>query len=225
MREQRDVHVLENAGAYEPRLAAHEFLGDAVPDLDRALNVVALHEFLHRDRRGDVEWLAGVVSFAVPRRALDDRVVVADAGLVAGLWDVVDVGAERDHGFTRTPRRHERGGDAGDIALHLESVLLEDSREVFHGLEFLKARLAERENHVDHFLDLLRHAVDFRRGVGLELVELGCARVRVLDGVGGIATAAAAALREQGWRNERENDDDRENATQHWSFSVGVQVV
>ena len=67
VREQVDVDVLEHAVAHEPRLRRHELLGDARPQHERARQLVALHDPLHRDRRDDVERHAGVVAFAVAR--------------------------------------------------------------------------------------------------------------------------------------------------------------
>ena len=42
------------------------------------------------------------------RRGRDDRILVADARLLARLRNVVDVGAERDDGLPRAPARDER---------------------------------------------------------------------------------------------------------------------
>ena len=58
-------------------------------------------------------------------------------------------------------------GNAGDAALDLEAVLLEDAGEVARGLEFLKAELAETEDRVHHDLRLLLHGIDLPHGVGL----------------------------------------------------------
>ena len=52
------------------------------------------------------------------------------------------------------------GRNPGDVALHLESVLLENAGEVLHGLELLESRLAEREDLVDHLLNQLCLAID-----------------------------------------------------------------
>ena len=57
VREQRDVDVLEEPGADEVRLGADQLLGGARPDADRAGQLLALHDLLHRERRGDVERL------------------------------------------------------------------------------------------------------------------------------------------------------------------------
>ena len=94
---------LNKPGAHEVRLGADELLGRARPDPDRAGELLALHDLLHRDRRGDVERLPGVVPFAVARRAFDHRIVIGDAGLLRRLRNAVDVRAEREHRLARAP--------------------------------------------------------------------------------------------------------------------------
>ena len=82
MREKCDVDVLEEAFAHEVGLGAHQFFRGAWPDADRARQLLAFHQFLDRDRRGDVDRLAGVVAFAVSRRPLDHRCEVGNARLL-----------------------------------------------------------------------------------------------------------------------------------------------
>ena len=147
--------------------------------------------------------MPGVVPFAVAGRALNERVLVADARLVAGLRDAVDVGAERDHRFAGAPSGDECGRNSGDAALDLEAVLLEDAGEVFRRLDFLHPELAVREDLIDHLLDHLRSRVDLLRGFGLERVELCRARVLVLDGVGGVGGTASLSQR-RCWSGEDE---------------------
>src|SRR6185436_2344895 len=72
VREERDVDVAEHAGANEIGFGADELFGDARPDLQRARQVLALHDLLHREDRRDVERDAGVVPFAVAGGALDE---------------------------------------------------------------------------------------------------------------------------------------------------------
>ena len=60
---------------------------------------------------------AGVVPLAVTGRAFDHRIVIRDARLLRRLRNAVDVGAERDHRLARSPRRDERGRNAGDAFL------------------------------------------------------------------------------------------------------------
>ena len=57
VREERDVDVLEQSGAHEVRLGADQLFGRAGPDADRAGQLLALHDLLHRERRGDVHRL------------------------------------------------------------------------------------------------------------------------------------------------------------------------
>src|SRR6185436_3638196 len=159
-------------GPDEVGLRADELLGGAGPDADRAGQLLALHDLLHRERRGDVHRLAGVVAFAVSGRAFDHRLVPRDRRLLRRLRDAVDVRAERDHGLARSPRRHERGGNAGDAFLHREAVLLEDVDQVAVGLEFLEAELAVAEDLVDHLLRELRAAFDVGDRFLLQRVEL-----------------------------------------------------
>ena len=49
-------------------------------------------------------------------------------------------------GLPEPQRRHPRGRNAGDAALDLEAVLLEDAGQVLGRLELLEAELAEAED-------------------------------------------------------------------------------
>ena len=129
--------------------------------------MLALHDFLDRERREDVQRHAGVVAFAVAGRAFDHGLVPADAGLLRGLRDVVDIGAERDDGLARAPGGDPGGGNAGDAALDFEAFLFQNAGEVFGGLELLKSQFAEAEDAVDHDLRLLLHGIDLAGEVGL----------------------------------------------------------
>ena len=129
--------------------------------------MLALHHLLHREGRDDVQGHAGIVAFAVARRAFDHRLVPADAGLLRRLRDVVDVAAEGDHGLARSPTGHPRGGNAGDAALDFEALFFEDAGEVLGGFEFLEAQFAEAEDAVHHDLRLFLHAVDLAGEIGL----------------------------------------------------------
>jgi hypothetical protein len=80
--EQRDIDVLEKAFAHEIRLRPDELLGGAGPDPDRARQLLALHDLLHREDGGEVDRLAGVVALAMPGSPFDHRRVVGDAGLL-----------------------------------------------------------------------------------------------------------------------------------------------
>ena len=124
--EQADVHVLEHAVAHVVCLGGDQFLGHSRPQADGAGEVLALHHLLDRQRGDDVQRHPGIVAFAVSRRAFDQRLVPADAGLLRRLRDVVDVAAQRDHGLARSPACHPRGGNAGHAALDFESLFFQE---------------------------------------------------------------------------------------------------
>ena len=130
VREERDVDVLEEPGADEVRLRADELLGH--PGQIRIVPGSFSRSMIFFTASAAVmlSGLAGVVPFAVTGRAFDHRIVVGDARLLRRLRDAVDVGAERDHRLARSPRRHQRGRNAGDALLHGEAVLLEDVGQV-----------------------------------------------------------------------------------------------
>ena len=178
MREERDVDVLEQAGAHEVRLRADQFFSSAGPNADRTGELLPLHDLLHRDRRGDVDRLAGVVTLAVARRSFNQRRVIRDARLLRCLRDAVDVGAKRDHRLARSPRRHECRRDARDPLLYREAVLLEHVDQIAVGLDFLEPKLAVAEDLVDHLLRELRAAVDVGDRFLLERLEPWIGRSR-----------------------------------------------
>ena len=168
------------------------------------------------------------------RRAFDHRLVIRDARLLRRLRNAVDVGAQRDHRLARSPRRHERGRNAGDAFLHAEAVLLEDVDQVAVGLELLKSELAVAEDLVDH---LLRHLLP-RLHVGdrflLERVEPGVAfggcRAASARSSGASGTTATLAA-----HDERERSQDRlridmhrpprQYARRHGGASSAVQII
>ena len=169
--EERDVDVLEEAGADEVRLRADQLFGGPRPDPDRARQLLPLHDLLHRDRRGDVDRLAGVVAFAVSRRAFNHRGVVGDARLLRRLRNAVDVRAKRDHRLPRSPRRHERGRNSGDALLDREPVLLQHVDQVAVGLDLLEPELGEAEDRIDHLLREHLHRLDVLHRLGLEALR------------------------------------------------------
>ena len=215
---EHDVDVLEEAGAHEIRLGAEQFLGDAGPDHQRAGQLLALHEPLHRQRGDDVERRARVVAFTVARRAIDHRVVVRDARLLVALRDAVDIRAERDHRLAAAPRRHPRAGDTGHAVFHREPVLAQQAAEVFLRLELLKSDLREAEDHVVHLLAEIEHGR--RRHVGIdERLELRHARVdrrgrRGSCGRRGGRTALRQRRRDHG-RGHQTSEHETEQRTGH----------
>ena len=155
-------------------LAAEQLLGHARPEHHRAREPLALHHLLERERRSDVHRLPGVVSLAVSGRALHDRVVVGDAGLLAGLGDPVDVAAQRDDRTARAPRRPPRRRHPGDARLDLEAVLAQQvHREYARRLDLLEAQLGEAEELVHHDLPELRVGPDVRRHFFQQAIEVG----------------------------------------------------
>src|SRR5436305_13993979 len=109
--------------------------------------------------------------------AIDHRVVIGDAGLLRGLRDAIDVRAESDDWLARSPGGHPGGWDAGDAALDAEAFFFEDVGQILRGLELLKAKLAEAEDHIIHDLGLLLHRLDI--AVDLRFVVLCRIRYRM----------------------------------------------
>ena len=176
VREDRDVHVAEHAGLDEVRFRAVELLGDAGPELERAGQMLLLHDLLDRERRSDLKRHPGVVAFAVAGSAFDDRIVIGDAGLLRRLRDVVDIRSERDDRLPGSPRREPGGGNACVALLNREAVLAKDAGQVLRRLEFLEPRLGEAEDLIVHALDHLAESVDFEADVALEAIEARIAR-------------------------------------------------
>ena len=227
VREERDVDVAEHPRADEIRLGADELLRDTRPQLQRAGQVLALHDLLHGERRRDVQRHTRVVPFAVPGRALDDRIVIRHARLLRRLRDVVDVRADRDHRLARSPRREPGGRDTGVAALDFEAVLFEDLGEIFRRLELLEAELAEAEDLVDHLLRHHAHRLDVGGGFALQLLDARRPRRRRRRRDGGRATApalrgdAASQAQNQKDRGECEGGCRSHPQTIHRSVVVG----
>ena len=158
-----DVHVLEHAGAHVIRLGRELFLGDARPEHERAGQLLALHDPLHRDRGDDVERHAGVVALAVAGRAVDDRRRDRRrraSATPAGMQSTSEPSAIT--GLPDPQRAIHAVGNAGDAALDGEAVLLEDAGQVALGLELLEAEL---DGHNDYPWALREHRSgrDFRK--------------------------------------------------------------
>ncbi len=79
---EHDVRVLEDAGAHEVRLRAQQLFGDAGNELQRATDVVLLHDLLDGKRRDHIYRAARVVAFAVTGCAFDERRVIRHARLL-----------------------------------------------------------------------------------------------------------------------------------------------
>ena len=169
---ERNVHVLERALSHVVRLGAEQFFRNTRPETKRAREMVALHDLLHGERRGDIQRHARVVAFAVSRRARNYRLMPGDTGLLRRLWNVVDVRPERDDRLARAPTRHPRRRNAGQILLHREAVLLQDVRQILRRLEFLESEFTEAEHLIDHLLREGRHVVDVGHNFLLVAVQL-----------------------------------------------------
>ena len=174
--------------------------------------MLALHDLLHDERGGDVQRHAGVVPFAVPRRAVDDRIVIGDAGLLRRLRDAVDVGAERDDRLARAPARHPRGRNAGQILLHGKAVFPENPGDVLRRLELLKPELAEAEDLIVHPRDVFAHAVDLKADVALVLLQLrvgGSRRRRRDSRLTSLVLPAGSLARRCAWHGARRRAQSR----------------
>jgi len=90
--------------------------------------------------------------------------VIGDSRFLRRLRDAINIGNEIDHRFSGAPRGFPGRGNAGDAALHVKAMLLEDAGHVARGLKFLEAQLAVAENFVDHLLRQRSEAVDLRDG-------------------------------------------------------------
>src|SRR6185503_2700689 len=111
------------------------------------------------------------MSLTVAGRERDLRLAITDGRLLVRLRNAIDVGAERDHRFAGAPLCDPCGGNTRDATFNFEAVLLQDSGEVFRGLEFLEAEFAEGEQHVDDLLDHLCLSFDRGEGLGFQTFE------------------------------------------------------
>ena len=66
------IDVVEDAAAHVMCLAAELLLGDTRPEHEGPRNVLPLHDLLNSECRRYDDRLAGVVPFAVSRRARDE---------------------------------------------------------------------------------------------------------------------------------------------------------
>ncbi len=108
--------------------------------------MVFLHQLFQRERRGNIHSLPRVVPFPVARRAGDDWIVVGHAGFLRGLRDAVNVRDESNHRLAGAPGSNPGRRNAGDAALDVKAIFLENACQVAKGFVFLKAELAEAEN-------------------------------------------------------------------------------
>ena len=163
---------LNSAGADVVGLRAEQLLGDAGPELERPRQMLLLHDLLDRERRRDLQRHAGVVSFAVARRALDHRLVLRDARLLRRLRDAVDVGAQRDDRLARSPGRHPRRRNAGDASpARVKPFFFRIAVRYFEVSNSWNPSSAKLKTESFHCCDVLLHAVDLEADVPLVLFE------------------------------------------------------
>jgi len=159
VREERHVGVSEQSVARVVRLGAHQLLGHAGPDLNRARQLLALHEAFHGERRVHDHGESRVVPFAVAGAAVHHRQPARDARVLRRLRNAVDVGAERNDRLAAAPRGDPRGRDAHEPFLHGEAGAFEHGHQVFRRFDFLKPELGVTKELVDHLCG--RHRARF----------------------------------------------------------------
>ena len=89
MRKQDDIDIPENAGFHQMRFAANKFLRNAGPDHDGSPEMFPLHHLLYSYRCKDIHRNTRVMTLAMARRSLNDRIVICDARLLRSLRYVV----------------------------------------------------------------------------------------------------------------------------------------
>src|SRR2546422_8167894 len=94
------------------------------------------------------------------RGAFNDRIVIGDSRLLGGLWDSINITAERDDRLAGSPSRCPGGWYSRDTFLYLKAILLKDIREVTRGLELLEAKFAVAEYLIDHLRGEILHLFD-----------------------------------------------------------------
>src|SRR5947199_9088871 len=109
MSEDHGINIFEEAGSDEKSLGPEIFLRDSGPENQRSGHMLALHQLFDRQRSRDIQRLARVVAFAVAGRSGNQRIVIPDPWLLRGLWNAVDVRAQRNHRLARSPLSGPRG--------------------------------------------------------------------------------------------------------------------
>src|SRR5262245_22420957 len=168
---QHDIHILEVTLAHKVRLGSEQLFRRARPEFDCTRKLAALHQSFDGQRGSDVERLPGIVTFAVPRRAFDQRVVIRDARSLRSLRNAINVGAKSNDRLARSPRRHPGGRNARDATLNFEALFFKNAGQILRGLVFLKSQLGEAENHIHHYLGLLLHCFDIFEELSLVLLR------------------------------------------------------
>src|SRR5947199_6061562 len=112
------IDVFEHPRANEISLGPQQLLRNAGPQHQRSLQMLTLHDFFKCKRRREVQSLPAVMPLTVPWSALNDRVVVSDAGLLRGLRNAVDIGPECNHGLSAAPSSGPRSWNTSDAPLN-----------------------------------------------------------------------------------------------------------
>ena len=169
MDEDRGIDVLEHAGADIIGLGGKQFLGNARPQHQPALDAVLFHGVLQRQRGDDHQRHPGVMAFAMPRGAFDHRLDLRHARILRQPEQPVDVAAQCNHRAAFAPGGGEGGGNARRPARDLEAVLFKHVGKIFRGLDLLKPRLGIAEHLIDHHLRQLGAGIDAGGDFGLQL--------------------------------------------------------
>ena len=149
---QHRVDVFEKTVPGVPGLGAEQFLGDARPDHDGTGHVLALHDFLDRQRRDNDDRLTGIMTFAVARTVFDHGLPIGYARHLRSPRNAIDIRTERDHRPAFAPGRPPGRRNACHAEFHLEIVFHQEFGQIALGLEFLEAELGIGEQAVDDFL-------------------------------------------------------------------------
>src|SRR6266705_4831838 len=107
----------------------------------------------------------------MPSSPFADRIMVCDSRLLRGLWNPVDVTAQRDDRLAGSPGCYPRCRYSRDPFLDLEAILLERVDQVAGSLELLKAKLTITEHLIHHLSREILHLLDVRDGFLLERVQ------------------------------------------------------
>ena len=148
------------------------------------------------------------MTLAVTGSSLDERLVIRYRRLLVGLRDTVDIAAEGDHRRAGAPAGKPCGGNAGNTALDLEAVGLENAGHIGRGLDLLLTQLREREDLVDHHLHELGSRADTTLDIAKQLVKPGLLGFRQAPATGISSNRTGKGRmgrpRSQGWMAVRE---------------------
>src|SRR2546427_13119871 len=104
----------------------------------------------------------------MPWSPFDDGIVERDSRFLRGLWNPVDVTAQRDDWFAGSPGCYPRCRYSRDPFLDLEAILLERVDQGAGSMELLKAKLAITEHLIYQPSREILHLLDVRDAFLLE---------------------------------------------------------